>query len=313
MKVAILGASGIGKNHARWFKQNGAEVTAFLGSSPGSVQRTEELLRGSIGFQGQGYTDLGELLTQARPDAVCISSPNNLHYEQAKACIEAGVAVLCEKPLVHDALWTDEGNLVRAGELVSAAKSQNVLLGMQTQYAFAAPAIAEMAGVAPAELTEFSMVMETKNLIPGREGRALWIDLAPHPLSVLQTLVPDAELVSEDIEFHSEALHSSARFTVRRPNGTPIRAHVTIGCVPGQEPERLVTLNGQAVEYAGFKDSDGIFKAKMWRQGGEPVVLPDFVDSLIRNFIRSWQGEATLAADGNFGLKNLEWLLRLSA
>jgi hypothetical protein len=157
------------------------------------------------------------------------------------------------------------------------------------------------------------MVMETKNLIPGREGRALWIDLAPHPLSVLQILAPEAELVSEATEFHCEALHSSARFTLRRPDGRLLRAHVTIGCVPGREPERRVTLNGQTVEYAGFRDSDGAFKAKMWPRGGEAVVLPDFVDSLIGNFIRSWESGTPLVADGNLGLKNLEWLLRLSA
>jgi hypothetical protein len=43
--VAVIGASGIGKNHARWFHQHSCEVGAFMGSSPASIERTQELLR----------------------------------------------------------------------------------------------------------------------------------------------------------------------------------------------------------------------------------------------------------------------------
>ena len=30
LKVAVIGASGIGKNHARWFHRHGCDVAAFV-------------------------------------------------------------------------------------------------------------------------------------------------------------------------------------------------------------------------------------------------------------------------------------------
>src|SRR5688572_13032055 len=93
LRVAILGASGIGKNHAGWFVSHGCDVIAFLGSLPESIARTQETLQQSIGFDGRGYHDLNELLKNECPDIVCISTPPPLHYEQAMQSLAAGAHV----------------------------------------------------------------------------------------------------------------------------------------------------------------------------------------------------------------------------
>ena len=36
-------------------------------------------------------------------DVVVVATPNDSHYDIAKAFIEAGIAVVCEKPLTRDA------------------------------------------------------------------------------------------------------------------------------------------------------------------------------------------------------------------
>lgn len=313
MKVAVLGASGIGKNHARWFVKNGAEVVSFLGTSAESVGRTEDLLRDSIGFLGRGFTDFEELIEESRPDAVCISTPNVCHYGQAKTALEHGLAVLCEKPLVHDKAKSDTENIADGAEIVELAEQKTALLGMQTQYVFFAPALCLEAGIEPEAVDEFSMVMETKNVIAGRTFRDVWIDLAPHPLSVLQTIAPGAKLEAGDQEFSLGELRSTACFTLCRPDGRRVRAKVDVGVCPGREPQRRVVLNGTAVEYAGYKDPEGNFWAKLWKEEAEPRLIPDFVDSLVGNFIAAWLGDEKLKADGELGLKNLEWLLRLSS
>src|SRR5688500_8988121 len=102
LKVAIIGASGIGKNHAGWFQGHGCEVCAFLGSGPESVSRTHELLQQLIGFRGRGYHELDALLQNEKPNIVCVSTPPSLHYEQVMKSLAAGAHVLCEKPLVYD-------------------------------------------------------------------------------------------------------------------------------------------------------------------------------------------------------------------
>ena len=58
----------------------------------------------------------------ARPDgidAVAIVTPNHLHYPAAKAFLEAGIHVICDKPLVHTVAEAEElAALVRQRDLV---------------------------------------------------------------------------------------------------------------------------------------------------------------------------------------------------
>jgi dihydrodiol dehydrogenase / D-xylose 1-dehydrogenase (NADP) len=63
---------------------------------------------------------LEELLADPQVDIVYISSPNQLHYSQAKLALEAGEPVLCEKPFTLNA-----GQLA---ELIEIARSRNVFL-----------------------------------------------------------------------------------------------------------------------------------------------------------------------------------------
>lgn len=49
------------------------------------------------------YADISQLLSDASIDVVYIGTPNSLHAEQCCAALEAGKAVLCEKPFALDA------------------------------------------------------------------------------------------------------------------------------------------------------------------------------------------------------------------
>lgn len=51
----------------------------------------------------RGYTDYKEMLANEKPDAVIITSPHILHYEHAKAALEAGAHVLIDKPMTTNA------------------------------------------------------------------------------------------------------------------------------------------------------------------------------------------------------------------
>src|SRR5687768_9099806 len=95
-KVAVIGASGIGKNHARWFHQHGCDVVAFVGSSPESVARTQKVLEDGFGFTGRGYTDVQEMLSNVKPNIVCVSSPPPHHFAQVLQSLQAGAHILCE-------------------------------------------------------------------------------------------------------------------------------------------------------------------------------------------------------------------------
>jgi predicted dehydrogenase len=65
----------------------------------------------------------------ARPDGievVSIVTPNHVHYEQSAACLEAGLDVICDKPLTT--------NLADAEKLVKLAAERRRLLGVTFNY-----------------------------------------------------------------------------------------------------------------------------------------------------------------------------------
>jgi glucose-fructose oxidoreductase len=67
-----------------------------------------------------GYEDYSELLTSGEIDAVYIALPNFLHRDFAVAAAQAGVHVLCEKPI--------EVSSLRALEMIQAARYHGVKL-----------------------------------------------------------------------------------------------------------------------------------------------------------------------------------------
>lgn len=79
----------------------------------------DELLRVKEKFGFEYATEnYRELLERIPMDGVVISSPNHLHYEHARAALEKGIHVLCEKPMVLRA--SD------ARELVDLTKQKSV-------------------------------------------------------------------------------------------------------------------------------------------------------------------------------------------
>lgn len=51
----------------------------------------------------RAFTDYRAMIEQAKLDAVIISTPDDLHYEMVMCALEAGLHVLCEKPLALNA------------------------------------------------------------------------------------------------------------------------------------------------------------------------------------------------------------------
>ncbi|MBA9084207.1 putative dehydrogenase [Fontibacillus solani] len=66
------------------------------------------------------YTNLEEMVSSDKVDAVYIASPNSFHMEQAIICMSHGKHVLCEKPI--------GSNVFETKKMIEAAKANNVLL-----------------------------------------------------------------------------------------------------------------------------------------------------------------------------------------
>src|SRR5437764_10295019 len=119
LRVGMVGGGGpqnfFGGPHRRAIlMDNTAELSAgaLRSDSQGSLQAAREL------FFARGYPDYQTMFREEaalpagpRIDYVTIVTPNDSHYPIAKAALEAGIPVLCEKPLT---LTLDESlDLVR--------------------------------------------------------------------------------------------------------------------------------------------------------------------------------------------------------
>ena len=74
------------------------------------------------------FDSVAELCSSPEVDAVLVTTPNSLHLKDVLTTIEAGKAVLCEKPLAM--------NANEAREMVGAARRKNVKFGVAHVFRF---------------------------------------------------------------------------------------------------------------------------------------------------------------------------------
>ncbi len=100
-----------------------AELVAMCDQSPAALDKAKAAF-GSV----KPYADYRELLASEKLDGAIVSTTHATHYEVTKACLEAGLHVLLEKPMVLRA--------AHAHELVNLAahKGRELIVGYPWHY-----------------------------------------------------------------------------------------------------------------------------------------------------------------------------------
>ena len=309
-KVAVIGASGIGKHHAKWWALEGAEVCAFAGTSEASVARTRQVLAEMFGFDGRGYADVGDMLRRERPDVVDVCSPPACHFEHVQAALAAGCDVLCEKPFVYDAELSPDSLLTQARTLAASAQSAGRRLGMCSQYHAAVRCcrelLAEHTGAQTVERCCGRLSSPAKGDAPDLD--ATWLDLAPHMLAAVQALAPDGAIESDSLRKSFAGWQAAASFRVSAPGGVGMDCEIVTGrTLPGSGAShvREFELNGVRFVIGGGKDAQGAYCAQILAPWGT-FERPDALRQTIREFLC---GETQLPAPA--AVTNLSWLLEI--
>ena len=112
--AAVIGTGFIGTVHVEALRRIGVAVHGVLGSSPERGAERADALGVPM-----AYRSLDDLLADDRVRVVHVTSPNDLHVAQARAALEAGKHVVCEKPL---AMTPDESS-----ELVALAAESGLV------------------------------------------------------------------------------------------------------------------------------------------------------------------------------------------
>ena len=116
IKWGIIAPGGIARKFATALQSiDDASCYAVAGRS---LQRAKQFAD-EFGFE-KAFESYLELLSDPKLDVVYIASPHNAHYQQALAAIDAGKAVLCEKPMAV--------NQCQSEEIIAAAAGRKVFL-----------------------------------------------------------------------------------------------------------------------------------------------------------------------------------------
>ncbi|HFE52136.1 MAG TPA: Gfo/Idh/MocA family oxidoreductase, partial [Bacteroidetes bacterium] len=120
----IVGCGVIGYWHDRAVRANAdrAEVVAYCDTD---LSRAEAFNQKYASGNATTYNDVRALVRDPNVDVISVCTPSGLHLEPVLAAAEAGVHVLCEKPL--------EITLERIDRMIEAAEKARIKLGVVFQ------------------------------------------------------------------------------------------------------------------------------------------------------------------------------------
>ena len=114
IKTAVLGTGFMGRVHTEGIRRLGnVEIAAIAGSNDEKAKK----FAAEVGVE-RSTGDYKTLVKDPEIEAVHVCTPNALHFPMAKAALEAGKHVLCEKPLAMSA--------AEAEEMVKLARAKNL-------------------------------------------------------------------------------------------------------------------------------------------------------------------------------------------
>lgn len=229
--IGAIGVGGIGHLELHFLTElEGVDIVAAADVSPGAREVFE------AEFDAPTYEDYRELLDAhaEQMDGVLIATPHAYHYEQATACLEAGVNVLLEKPMVVD---------VRdAVALAETARQRDLVLqvGYQRQFhpAFQAmKSIIESGRIGDVHTVTCYIGQDwiaphqgTWRVDPELSGGGQLYDTGSHLVDALVWLLDGVpRTVTASIEYATPGIDVSAALTVRfEREAGPVTASVTV-------------------------------------------------------------------------------------
>ena len=101
IRLAMIGCGGNSSGHARRMNGNpGIQIVGTCDVNTDIANGYIDRNLSDLSPRPVAYDDIAIMLNETKPDAVVISTPHTLHFEQGMQALEAGCHVLMEKPMV---------------------------------------------------------------------------------------------------------------------------------------------------------------------------------------------------------------------
>lgn len=312
INLALIGAGYWGQNLARNFNKLGV-LRVICDAEPSILQKYNS------GYENvRKTTSLADVLSDPEINTVAIAAPAALHYEIAKAALNANKDTFVEKPL---SLEVSQGE-----ELVALAqKKQRILMvGHLLQYH---PCIEKLKQLIKNSELGLLYYITSNRLNLGKirkEENALW-SFAPHDISVILSLAGGQmpEQVSCFGESYLTRGVADTTLTILKfQNG--LRSHVYVSWLNPFKEQKLTVVGSEGMAvfddtqpwqkklllYRGYLKWDNGVNPIPVKGDGEPVTVPEEEPLLkeCQHFIECCQNRSTPRTNGNEALRVLKVL-----
>jgi predicted dehydrogenase len=128
IRVGVVGTGAVATEHVREYHSREDSGTTIVAVADAVPDRAEEFARSHSLFGAAAFGSLEDMLRVPDLDVVEICTPPSSHRDLIRTAVDAGVAVLCEKPVAAD--------LDTAHEIVDIERSSSVPVGVMQNYRY---------------------------------------------------------------------------------------------------------------------------------------------------------------------------------
>jgi len=320
LRVGVIGARGIGETHARVYRQD--PLCELVAVCDLARERADEV---AARFGARAYYRVESMLRAEALDAVSVATGGfengAAHFEPTMACLEAGVHVLCEKPISND--------IEEARAMVRAARQRGLYFGINLNHRFVPAAARAREWIERGELGDPLFINQALWIRNANESSE-WFHLRalhPHSIDVMRYFCGDVRRVqafchrpagrtcwsnaSINLQFESGCVghltgsydmsmhHPIARCEVAGTRGRFVLENVyeTLTFYPHDTPETRVYRNGIFGGLTGFDDTfrnrihrwleqiaAGVPRDQVEGSGEDGLAAQEVIEAAIRSF-----------------------------
>ncbi len=253
-RTALIGAGNMARNHLPLMLESGADIRVICEPSSDNYEITLDKLAELGAPSPPNEPVLAEMLAKhaGELDAVFIITPHNLHHDHAKTCLEAGLDVLLEKPMVMNA--AEALSLIDTRDRTGRHLAVAFQGGLSPQIRCAADLIAS------GELGELRTVtgmiwqgwkgntLGTWRQLPEIAGGGFLFDSGAHMLNTVCTLAgEDFESVAAWLDNRGTPVDIDGVVMGRLESGALVTLNGCGDCIPGLYNEVYVNLTGGVI------------------------------------------------------------------
>jgi predicted dehydrogenase len=252
LKFGLVGAGGIAQAYAQAFNESDCcDLVAIADIRDGSARALAE----SVG--GKEYVDYKEL-TDLGLDAVIVATPPNIHPEISCHFMEAGIPVLCEKPLCL--------SVREAEKMLDTASTHGVIFTMASKFRYCADVIKAKGILASGilgDVLQFENAFTAKvdmskrwNSVAEFSGGGVLIDNGTHSVDIIRYFLGGIEsvLVVDAGGTQGLAVEENVKMFAKTKNGITASVDLTWG-INKELPYFISIYGSNGTLHIGWRES----------------------------------------------------------